>query len=143
MEKKNHAMLCDLHAAQEANVFGNAVLQSTKQYLQEVKTQVSSLANAAKATTVAAKAFLQAESDHNGTESQMQYAACNSAVNDMICHYHAIMGTNSDVAAANNRRPIATSDDNDTGASDNNSFGGFFKWRVNSVIYKSYSKQIM
>ena len=96
--------------------------QSTKQYLQEVKTQVSSLANVAQATTVAAKAFLQAESDHNGAKSQTQYAACNSAVNGMICNYHAIMGTNSDVATANNSRPIAVSDDNDTGASDNNSF---------------------
>ena len=97
-------MLCDLCAAQKANVFGNATLQSTKQHLQEVKTQVSSLANAAQATAVAAKAFLQAESDHNGAKSQMQYAACNSAVNDVICHYNAIMGTNSDAAVANKQQ---------------------------------------
>ena len=63
----------------------------------------------------------------------MQYAACNSAVNNVIHHYHAIMGTNSDVTAANNSRPIAISDNNDTGASDNNSFA-VFKWRLNSGI---------
>ena len=50
--------------------FGNATLQSTKQHLQKVKTQVSSLGNVAQATAVAAKAFLQAQSDHNGVKTK-------------------------------------------------------------------------
>ena len=40
LEKDNHVMLCDLHAAQKANMFGNTTLQSIKLHLKEVKTQV-------------------------------------------------------------------------------------------------------
>ena len=113
LDKDNCTILYDLHAVQKENEFGNATLQSTKQCIQEVKTQASSLAKVAQATAVAAKAFLQAESDCNGAKNQMQYAACNSAVDDVIQQYHAIMNTNSDVTAANNSKPIAVSDDNE------------------------------
>ena len=90
------------------------------------------MANAAQATAVAAKAFFQAESDHNGTESQMQYAACNSAVNDMIQILMLLQQTTADPLLS----VMTMIQEHQT-----TKVLAVFKWRVNSVIYKSYSKQ--
>ena len=116
LEKDKHVVMYDLHVAQNANLTANTNLQSMEQCLQEVKTQATSLAKAVPATAVTPKAFLEAASQNNAVEGQKQYVACNSAVNDVIWQYHAIMGTNSDVVAANNSNAAIT-DDNDTGAS--------------------------
>ena len=93
--KPNHAILYDLLAVQKENVFGNATLQSTKQCLQEVKTQASSLANVAQATAVASKAFLQ---------FRPQWCM---------------------LPAANHSKPIAVSDNSGAGAPEDNSFDKF------------------
>ena len=115
VEKDKHVVMYDWHVAQNANLTANANLQSMEQHLHEVKTQATSLTKAVQATAVAAKAFL--ESQNNALKGQWQYVACNSAVNDVIQQYHAIMGTNSDVAAANDSNAAVT-DDNDAGGSD-------------------------
>ena len=90
LEKDNHVIMYDLCVAQNTVAIGNINLQSTEQHLKEVKTQASSLADAAQPT---AKAFLQAAPESNAVKSQKQYVPCNSTVKDVIQQHHVIMGT--------------------------------------------------